>query len=87
MRFYTRRVAVVPVIKNLTKRGNSLALVIEKPVLELLGVNADTAFDVSTDGQVLILSPIRDAARQEAFTAVLDKVNARYPRALKKLAE
>lgn len=74
-------------IKNLTKHGNSLALVIEKPVLELLGANADTAFDVSTDGQVLILSPIRDAARQEAFTAALDKVNARYPKALKKLAE
>ena len=59
-------------IKSLTKHGNSLALVIEKPVLELLGANADTAFDVSTDGRVLILSPIRDAARQEAFTAALD---------------
>jgi antitoxin component of MazEF toxin-antitoxin module len=87
MRFYTRRVAVVPVINNLTKRGNSLALVIEKPVLELLGVNADTAFDVSTDGQVLILSPIRDAARREAFSGALDKDNARYPKALKKPAE
>lgn len=74
-------------IKHLTKHGNSLALVIEKPVLELLGANADTPFDVSTDGQVLILSPIRDAARREAFTAALDKVNARYPKALKKLAE
>jgi antitoxin component of MazEF toxin-antitoxin module len=87
MRFYTRRVAVVPVINNLTKRGNSLALVIEKPVLELLGANADTAFDVSTDGQVLILSPIRDAARREAFSGALDKDNARYPKALKKPAE
>ena len=74
-------------IKNLTKHGNSLALVIEKPVLELLGANADTAFDVSTDGQVLILAPIRDAARREAFTAALDTVNARYPKALRKLAE
>ena len=36
---------------------------------------------------MLILSPIRDAARNEAFTAALDKINARYPKALKKLAE
>jgi len=36
---------------------------------------------------VLILAPIRDAARREAFTAALDKVNARYAKALKKLAE
>lgn len=74
-------------IKTLTKHGNSLALVIEKPVLELLGADADTPFEVSTDGQVLILSPVRDADRQAAFKAALEKVNARYPKALKKLAE
>ncbi|BCR05311.1 AbrB family transcriptional regulator [Desulfuromonas versatilis] len=74
-------------IKTLTKHGNSLALVIEKPVLELLGADADTPFEVSTDGQVLILSPVRDADRRDAFKAALEKVNARYPKALKKLAE
>lgn len=74
-------------IKTLTKHGNSLALVIEKPVLELLGADAQTPFDVTTDGQVLILSPIKDSGRNEAFSAALDKVNARYPKALKKLAE
>lgn len=74
-------------IKTLTKHGNSLALVIEKPILELLGADAETPFDVTTDGQVLILSPIRDAGSSEAFAKALDKVNARYPNALKKLAE
>jgi antitoxin component of MazEF toxin-antitoxin module len=74
-------------IKTLTKHGNSLALVIEKPVLELIGADADTPFDVSTDGQVLILSPVKDTGRREAFRAALDKVNTKYPKALKKLAE
>jgi antitoxin component of MazEF toxin-antitoxin module len=74
-------------IKTLTKHGNSLALVIEKPILELLGADAQTPFDVTTDGQVLILSPIKESDRNEAFFAALDKVNARYPKALKKLAE
>jgi antitoxin component of MazEF toxin-antitoxin module len=74
-------------IKTLTKHGNSLALVIEKPVLELLGADADTPFEVSTDGQVLILAPVRDVDRQAAFRSALEKVNARYPKALKKLAE
>jgi len=64
-----------------------MALVIEKPVLELLGVNAETPFDISTDGQVLILAPVRDINRQDSFRAALDKVNARYPKALKKLSE
>jgi antitoxin component of MazEF toxin-antitoxin module len=75
------------VIKTLTKHGNSLALVIEKPVLEMIGADADTQFDISTDGQVLILAPVRDPDRGAAFRAALDKVNARYPKALKKLAE
>jgi antitoxin component of MazEF toxin-antitoxin module len=74
-------------IKSLTKHGNSLALVIEKPILELIGADADTSFDVSTDGQVLILSPVKDAGRDAAFKAALDKVNKQYPKALKKLAE
>jgi len=74
-------------IKNLTKHGNSLALVIEKPVLELLGADAETPFDVTTDGQVLILSPVKDVRRREEFRAALDKINARYSKALKKLAE
>ena len=74
-------------IKTLTKHGNSLALVIEKPILELINADADTLFDISTDGQVLILSPVKDVSRESAFRAALDKVNARYPKALKKLSE
>ena len=74
-------------IKTLTKHGNSLALVIEKPVLELIGADAETQFDISTDGQVLILTPVKRAGRRDAFKVALDKVNARYPKALKKLAE
>jgi antitoxin MazE len=73
-------------VKNLTKHGNSLALVIEKPVLDLLGADADTPFEITTDGQVLILSPITDADRRKTFMSALDDVNARYPKALKKLA-
>lgn len=74
-------------IKNLKKHGNSLALVIERPVLELLGVDADTSFEVTTDGQVLILTPVRDANRRDDFKDALEKVNTKYSNTLKKLAD
>jgi antitoxin component of MazEF toxin-antitoxin module len=45
-------------IKKLTTHGNSLALVIEKPVLKLLNISADTALDISTDGKSIIVSPL-----------------------------
>ncbi|BBO92244.1 hypothetical protein [Desulfosarcina ovata] len=74
-------------IKTLTKHGNSLALVIEKPILELLGADAETPFEVTTDGRVLVLSPITDTKRSADFKSALKKINDRYPKALKKLAE
>ena len=74
-------------IKTLTKHGNSLALVIEKPVLDLLGADADTPFDVTTDGQALVLTPVRDATRRQDFKAALEQVNRKYAKALKKLAD
>lgn len=74
-------------MKKLTKHGNSLALVIEKPVLDLLGAGPETSFDITTDGHALVLVPIKDARRQKAFKSALSKVNEKYLRTLKKLAE
>jgi len=74
-------------VKSLTKHGNSLALIIEKPVLELLGADAGTAFEVTTDGRALVLTPVADPQRRRRFAAALGKVNEKYPKALKKLAE
>ena len=74
-------------IKNLTKHGNSLALVIDRAVLDLLKIDADTPLDISTDAQVLIVSPVRDAERQKKFKKALETTNRRYGKALKKLAD
>jgi antitoxin component of MazEF toxin-antitoxin module len=48
-------------MKKLIKHGNSLALVIEKPVLDLLGAGPETSFDITTDGHALVLVPSKDA--------------------------
>jgi antitoxin component of MazEF toxin-antitoxin module len=74
-------------IKTLTKHGNSLALVIDRAVLDLLKIEADTPLDISTDGQVLVITPIRDEARRENFKKALESANRKYGRALKRLAE
>jgi antitoxin component of MazEF toxin-antitoxin module len=74
-------------IKKLTRHGNSLALVVDRPVLDLLKIDADTPLEISTDGQVLVVSPVRDAKRRKQFEKALAKVNDKYGRALKRLAE
>jgi antitoxin MazE len=35
-------------VRKLTKHGNSLALVIDRPILELLRIDPETPLDVST---------------------------------------
>src|SRR2546425_7981777 len=56
--------------KKLTRTGNSLALVLDKPLLDRLGIDADTPLDVSTDGQVLVISPAPDKRRTAKLKAI-----------------
>ncbi len=43
-----------------------MALVIEKPILSLLGADADTEFQVTTDGKSLIVTPVKRLSIEEA---------------------
>lgn len=52
-------------IKNLTTHGNSAALVIDKAILELLGITMSTPLKITTDGKSLIVSPIPNTQRDE----------------------
>lgn len=72
-------------IKKLTKHGNSMALVIERSVLDLLKIDNETPLDISTDGQVLVISPVRDKQRRKRFEEALKQANQKYGRALKRL--
>ncbi len=74
-------------VKHLAKHGNSLALVIDRGVLDLLEIDADTPLSVTTDGKCLIVTPVRDPERATRFRAALDKVNKRYRKALTRLAD
>lgn len=74
-------------IKRLTRHGNSLALVIDKGVLEILEIDADTPLSITTDGRCLVVSPVRPEADRKKFRAALARVNKRYGKALKRLAE
>jgi antitoxin component of MazEF toxin-antitoxin module len=74
-------------LKTLTKHGNSYALVIDKPILELLRVSPDTPFDIITDGQCLVLAPRRNPEEERKFQGALDMVHKRFGRAMKRLAE
>ena len=73
-------------IKHLTTHGNSLALVIEKGVLELLGISKKTPLRVSTDGSSLIVSPVKEVKKEKKFSQALEEINRDHAKTLKSLA-
>jgi antitoxin component of MazEF toxin-antitoxin module len=74
-------------IKTLTKHGNSLALILDKPILELLDIEPDTPLSITTDGKSLRVSPIRDEERLEKLMKIRSSVNGKYVDTFRKLAE
>ena len=72
--------------KHLSPHGNSLALVIDKGILSLLGINEKTSLEITTDGRSLVVSPASNAGRKEKVNRAVAWVNRRYDKALKTLA-
>ena len=73
--------------KTLIKHGNSLALIIDKPILDVLQISADTPLELTTNGDSILVSPVRDRKRQKELQASLDKINDKYGDDLQRLAE
>mgnify|MGYP000926005044 CR=1 FL=1 len=72
--------------KQLTQIGNSLGFIIEKPILELLNVDAKTKFEVSTDGDAITFRPVR-TAKEERVRASARRMIAVHDDTLRKLAK
>jgi antitoxin component of MazEF toxin-antitoxin module len=73
--------------KKLCRSGNSLALVIDKPLLETLGIDAETELELSTDGDVLVVAPIRSRKRTKQVAEIVAEAHERYGGVFKRLAE
>ena len=74
-------------IKKLIRHGNSAALVIDKPIMEMLNITNETMFEMHTDGKNLILSPQNECNQEQNILDSLEKINKKYGSVLKRLGE
>ncbi len=74
-------------VKTLTRTGNSLALVLDKGLLEATGIDGSTKLEVSTDGDVIVISPLRSARRTAKLRKILDELDREHAGAFRRLAE
>jgi antitoxin MazE len=77
----------ITMVKHLTKHGNSMALVIDRPILDLLQIDDDTPLEVTTDGKMLMVTPLKPTSRRAKFEKAQATAHSRYGRAFKRLAE
>ena len=73
-------------IKKLSAVGNSLGLIIERPILELLGITKDTELEVKTDGEALIIRPAK-LGKKERIRASTKRMVDVHRGTLRKLAK
>lgn len=73
--------------KRLQAIGNSAGIIIDKPILELLGITPETELELSTDGQRLIITPVSEKSRRSRLARLQARVVAAHEKTFRKLAK
>ncbi len=74
-------------VKRLVKTGNSLALVLDRPMLARLKIDARTPLEVSTDGEVIVVSPLRERRRTLKLKRLVEEAHRQYGGVFRRLAQ
>ena len=77
----------IKMIKNFVKHGNSWAVVIDRPILDLLNIDPESQIELTTDGTSIRIAPVKESDPQAKVRLARTKVNAKHSKAFKKLAE
>jgi antitoxin MazE len=74
--------------KRIRAIGNSAGIIIDKPILELLKITPETELELSTDGERLVITPLRTpGARKAALEEAQRRVVRDHDETFRKLAK
>lgn len=74
-------------VKTLTRLGNSSALVVDKPIMELMEIDNDTPLKITVEGRRLIVEPAEGSERVMRFRAAMKKTGQKNAELFKRLAK
>ena len=76
-------------LRTLKQHGNGYALVVEKNVMELLGMTPETPLEIRTDGRSLIVTPAAEptAERMTLFLKAKESAERKLAPVLEGLAK
>lgn len=73
--------------KRLQAIGNSSGIIIDRPILDLLGITQETDLDLETDGKRLIITPLRGDDRSKRLAKVQSRALRNHAETFRKLAK
>lgn len=73
--------------RKLISVNGSLALVIDQGVLQILDIDEETELKLSTDGDCLVMTPIRTKGRKKKFRTALQHTLTEYEQMLRQMVE
>lgn len=75
-------------IKQLSKVGNSSAITLDKPLLELVGLKPGGAVEVRVESRTIVLTPVDPSPVSEKdFNTILDRIEREHGEVLQRLAK
>jgi len=74
-------------IKNYVKHRNSWAVVIDRPILDLLNSDRESQIEMTTDGKSIQITPLEVDKGKVKVREARAKVNSKHAKAFKKLAK
>lgn len=74
-------------VKTLQKHGNSQALVIDKGIMEALGIDMDSPLQITVSGNSLIVTPVHVGVGREAVAEAIAELRPKYGDMLERLAK
>ena len=74
-------------IKHLTRVGNSSALIIDRAILEVVGIDEHTPLKLGIEGRRIVIEPLSEQDIETRFGKAADKVERRFGKMFKRLAQ
>lgn len=74
-------------IKKLTSQGNSAALILDRPIMELMEIDKDSFVKVTLSGRRLIIEPLSDEERADKIQEIQQKVMSKNAELFKRLSQ
>lgn len=73
--------------KKFTKHGNSVALVIDKPLLKMLEIDENSTVTISIKNGSLVITPLRQSKEYVQIDKVADDIMDTYEDVFRKLSK